>query len=261
MMAAPVAAQTAAVHVSVEGGLACSRNKSVVADDFLKLGDRGCGGTGAVEIGKTGAPVFSIFDHWAVRGRYTTFDDAKTLVDGTDRVDVSFKDRRIVLDAEVGAKVPFGLFGGTTRATVGIRYANWQGDFHAVATAGAALGMTEAVRLETAGIGPRIGLRSSIPLGTHWMYESRFGLAALFSRHDEVTGTFAAGRESNVVYSIDSSSALSYKLTGSDAGPVASVGVYSEYWFNQIQLQDGADEYKRNRHSWGPFARVRVPLQ
>jgi hypothetical protein len=256
-------AQSAIGYLSVEGGLACSRNKSFL--DFsptdFKIGDNGCGGTGALEIGQTGRTVVGIFDHWALRGRLTSFDDKLHAVFGPGPVDLKMTDKRFVLDAELGTKLPLGLFGGTSRLVVGLRYATWSAavDFADLT------GNAANIDADTSGFGPRIGLRSSIPLGTQFMYESQTGIAALFSRHklrETVNGV--AGLEmtgDKMVYSIDSSSALSYKFNDAPSSAVASVGLFSEYWFGQSHVRDGADDFKRNRHSWGPFLRMRMPLQ
>jgi hypothetical protein len=269
LAAATVSAGSAAVaqsgsgraHLSVEGGSACSNNEDFVANGFYSIGSGGCGWTGAIELGRTGAPVFSLFDHWAVRARFTRFaDDTSYINDSLRRVDIDLVDRRMVLDAEVGTKLPFALFGGTSRIVVGLRYARWTGDLSGRDTAG----NSESFNYETSGLGPRLGLRSAIPLGTHFMLESQTGAAALFSTHEfSVTANgIALGSISqrHTTYSIDSSTALSYKLNGTEAGPVASVGLFSEYWFNQIEIR-GTATFDRNRHSWGPFARLRVPLQ
>lgn len=265
MLAVAVALPTIAVaqaptltHIAVEGGMACSRNTaySELASgvDTVRIGNDGCGGTGALEIGRTGAAVFNVFDHWALRGRYTTFQDKGTA--GTAfPVSGKFTDSRFVLDAEVGAKFNgISFFGGTSRIVVGLRFASWSANFDTVD----ALGDTNRDRMETTGFGPRIGLRSTIPLGTRFMYESQSGFAALYGRHSFDGAALDAARTSTV-FSIDTSSALSYKFSESETGPVVSVGLASEYWFNQSAVGNGTDRI--NRHSWGPFLRLRTPLQ
>jgi hypothetical protein len=249
-------------HLSVEGGVACSNNRALIdVTGFGTIGNKGCGGTGAVEFGQTGKPVFSIFDHWAIRGRYTTFDHSRDLVVPGGAAVLSFEDSRVVVDAELGAKLGFGLFGGTSRATIGVRAAKWNGDLEARGTAGAVLGESGTARFETSMVGVRLGLRSSIPLGTHWMYESNMGAAAMHGSHRSrsVENGMPDGdtKASNPVFSIDTSSALSYKFNGTDTGLIGSVGLFSEYWFKQIDI----DGDRRNRNSWGPFIRARMPLQ
>jgi hypothetical protein len=248
-------------HVSVEGGVACSRNRAVVTMDGIAIGNKGCGGTGAVEIGRTGQPVLGVFDHWAIRGRFTSFDQTRDIVVGGSAGSLSFEDSRVVIDAEVGRNLGFGLFGGTSRGTIGLRAGSWDGELAGRITAGPGAGSEASVQLETQMIGVRLGLRSSIPLTSHWMYESNLGFAAMQGRHRakalEDGVTVDQARASNAVYSIDSSSALSYKFNGADTGLIGSVGLFSEYWFNQTEIGD----MKRNRHSWGPFLRARMPLQ
>ncbi len=247
--------------VSVEGGLACSRNKPVLANQFdLGLGKEGCGGTGAIELGTIGKPVLGVFDLWAIRARYTTFQDKASGDYYGEPLQTTFTDRRYVLDAEVGKKTPFGMFGGTSYVTAGVRYAAWSGRQDVKTVYGAVVANRIVTDLETNGIGPRIGLRSHIPLGSHWMIESRSGASALFGNYDgkvTINGVFERDSKSaGTVFNIDSSSALSYKFTGADTGPVVSVGLFSEYWFGQSKF----DGVKDNRHSLGPFVRYRMPL-
>jgi hypothetical protein len=257
--ATSAAAQNA--YVAVEGGLACSTGKTVIEEPGVKLGDNGCGGRGTIEVGRTGAQLFGILDHWALRGRLSETKDKSGFVDAGTGVDISFRERRTVLDAEVGAKTPFGMFGGVSRLTVGLRYGVWAGDLNSLAVSGPGVGDTAKVAFESAGFGPRIGLRSSIPLGTHWMYESAMGASALFSsgkaRAFENGVLTDQTSRNGTVYSIDSVSLLSYKLNGTEAGSVISVGIASDYYFNQVP---GSTE-KVNRYSFGPVARFRMPLQ
>jgi hypothetical protein len=254
----------APLQLTVDGGLACSKNRAIgQLDATTDVGVKGCGGTGGVELARTGAPVAGFFDHWALRGRFTQFDQSKTSAAGT--AGLSFDDERVVLDAELGRKIDlFGRFlpGGTSRLTLGVRYAAWEGTRSR--SAGPAAGpLAEIGRetFETEGFGPRIGLRSSFPLAANWMVESRSGVAALFASHkrEDVVGGIAVGRasSSNPVYSFESAMALTYLLRGTETGPALSVGYLSEYWFRQTDV----DGFTRNRHSAGPFARVRVPLQ
>jgi hypothetical protein len=248
-------------HVSVEGGLACMNGKVIAEPGGVKLGDNGCGGRGSIEVGRTGATVFGVLDHWALRGRLSQSRDKGSFVDAGDSFDVAFTERRTVLDAEVGAKTPFGMFGGVSRVTLGLRYASWKGELSEIVTAGPAIGDSLKTTFETSGFGPRIGLRSSIPLGTHWMFESAMGASALFSDSKldiNFNGTaFGAGSKRGTVYSIDSVSMLSYKLNGTENGSVISVGIASDYYFNQAPI---AAE-RVNRYSFGPVARFRMPLQ
>jgi hypothetical protein len=252
MSVAGAAAQSAGKpFVDVEAGAACSNNRDV-SSAVPDLGDNGCGWTGAVAIGQFGKAIIGPFDYWSVRGRYTKFDD--------DSAAFSFADRRMVVDAEIGAKLGFGFFGGTSRVVGGIRFANYRGDFGGMLGSGLITSDAKFV-----GIGPRIGMVSSIPLGSSFRYDSQNGVAALFGRHEIAqsisgveTGT-ASG--TGVVYSLESSSALTYLM--GKAGAEVSLGVRSEYWFGQSKLEESAttNSINRNRHSWGPFARVRVPLQ
>ncbi len=243
-------------YIAVEGGLACSNGKTVMETADVKIGDNGCGGRGTIEVGRTGAQVYGILDHWALRGRLSDSKDRGSFVDGGAGVDVSFRERRTVLDAEVGAKTPFGMFGGVSRVTFGLRYGAWTGDVIAVST----MGDTRKNSFETSGFGPRIGMRSSIPLGTHWMYESVFGASALFSRGEGnkfENGVLTDATSSNgTVFSIDSLSLLSYKLNGTETGSVVSIGLASDYYFNQVP----GESEKVNRYSFGPVARFRMPL-
>lgn len=264
--AASIAAMTAAhaqqgTYVVLEGGLACARNKAYVELAGQKVGDNGCGGTGAIEFGRTGVPVLGYFDHWAIRGRTTSFKDDETAGIRTD----TFKDKRLTLDAEVGAKAPWGgFFGGTSRITLGLRYAAWDGRYELSAPGGAPFSVVDD--FEARGFGPRIGLRSHIPLGSNWAIESQTGLAALFADHkftNTTNGTVSPDTSrSRVVYSFESTTLLSYMPSGNLGGLVLSAGVTSEYAFRQINADDGtANGIRQNRHSWGPVARVRIPLQ
>jgi hypothetical protein len=238
--------------IALDGGANCTTGKAIIDAGNFKLGDNGCGGRGGVEVGRTGAQVYGIFDHWAIRGRFATTNDK---ADGGTFV-ISFPERRSTLDAEVGAKTPFGLFGGVSRVTLGLRYGAWQGKLFA--TDGIdSVGTT----FDTAGFGPRIGMRSSIPLGNNFLFESMLGASALFSTGKGVTFENGVVTDSvsrrGTVYSIDSMSLLSYQLNGTTAGPVISVGIASDYNFNQVLALDN----KLNRHSFGPVARFRMPLQ
>ncbi len=244
-------------YVAVEGGLSCITGKAIIDEPGMKLGDNGCGGRGSIEVGRTGAPLFGILDHWALRGRLSETKDKLTYVDPATTVDATLRERRTVLDAEVGARTPFGLFGGVSRMTLGLRYAAWNGDMSATSVPGT----SEKFTFDTTGFGPRIGMRSSIPLGTHLMYESTMGASALFSRgtgKSFVNGVLVdSGSENGTVFSIDSLSLLSYKLNGAETGSVLSVGIASDYYFNQVP---GSDP-RVSRYSVGPVARFRMPLQ
>jgi hypothetical protein len=247
-------------HIAVEGGAACSRNKSFVDINGIEVGDNGCAGTGAIEVGRTGSQVTGIFDHWAVRGRFTALLDKER--PSSLAVYGGFLDRRYVADAELGTPVNLlNFFGGTQRITVGVRFAHWRGNFLLDDNTGTP---REALRGEmlTYGAGPRVGLRTSVPLGPNFMYESQLGAAALYSHHGgrafasqngALAGT-AGFSNSDFVFNIDSSSALSYKLDGSETGRVLSVGLFSEFWFQQAK----SDANSTNRHSWGPFVRFRM---
>jgi hypothetical protein len=168
-----------------------------------------------------------------------------------------------VLDAEVGVKTPFSMFGGTTRATFGLRYAQWTGELEARERGNPANNATS--ELTASGFGPRIGAMSMIPLGTHWSYESRFGIAALFGSQKaehRIAGVFDTSTSNNrPVFSVDSLSLLSYRPGGNGTGLAISAGLFSEYWIRQINFGDDADVGRRSRNSWGPVARVRFPLQ
>jgi hypothetical protein len=253
-------------YVSLEGGAACVTGKTIVEPaPGTKLGDDGCGGRGTIEFGRTGVPVLGLFDHWAIRARYSRSKDSEGYVAVGSGVDASFTDKRFVFDAELGARLPFSPFGflglvGTTRATVGLRYVDWQGDLLLVGVSGPALGLSDRTVVDTTGWGGRIGLRSNLILSSHWMIESNSGLSLLDGRGK--TTFFANGvnlgstKTSDTVWSFDSTTLLSYKLNGSDAGPVLSVGVASDYYFNQVP---GADE-KVKRFNMGPVVRYRMPL-
>jgi hypothetical protein len=210
--------------------------------------------------------VVSVFDHWAIRGRYTAFDDDQRIFSGGNDVAASFTDRRFVLDAELGLKFsgPLNLatlFGGTSRLVVGLRYAAWRGNLSASVLSGPDAGDSAAVRMDTVGAGPRIGMRSSIPIGQSFLWESRSGVAALYARHkaSEVENGLVTDRakDTNWVFSVETSSALTYKIDGVETGRLVSLGLFSEYWFHQTHI----DDVKRNRHSWGPFLRVTLPMQ
>jgi hypothetical protein len=264
LSATSVAAQSA--YVAVDGGLSCARGKTVEDIGGAELGDDGCGGRGGIEVGRTGAPVFSVFDHWALRGRFSQTKDKESFVLGASGGDASFDERRTTLDAEIGARTPFSMFGGVSRVTLGLRFAGWDGDLKATATSGPDAGTVGQIKLETTGFGPRIGFRSSIPLGTHFMYESAMGLSALFSRTKgqmfENGVLMGDGSGSGTVFSFDSMSLLSYKLNGKDTGPVISIGIASDYYFNQVPTDSSlTSSDKVNRYSFGPVARFRMPLQ
>ncbi len=263
-LANSASAQVAAgSYGSVEGGIACSRNNSFLdlSNAGAKIGDNGCGGTGAIEVGGVGKTVVGVFDYWALRGRLTTFKDSEHAVVGPIFADFKMADRRVVLDAELGAKLPYSFMGGVSRVVVGVRYARW----NAAIDITDSFGNSASVNASAAGVGPRIGLRSSIPLGHHFSYESQMGAAALFGRNklsetDNGVPVYAL-QANTTVYNLDFSSAISYKFNDHAAGPVASLGVFSEYWFQQVAVNSFGEDFKRNRHSWGPFLRVSVPMQ
>jgi hypothetical protein len=264
-MSSPSVAQQG-TYVSVEGGFACTTGKTILEPaPGSKLGDDGCGGRGTIELGRTGVPVFAFFDHWAVRARISKSKDSESYIVAGSGVDASLTDKRFVFDAELGARLPFSPLGflglnGTTRATVGVRYVDWQGDTFAQGVSGPALGLTEQFTYDTSGWGARIGLRSNLVLNSHWMIESNSGLSLLDGRSKlraTINGVFAGeARTNGTVWSFDSSTMLSYKLNGSDNGPVLSAGIASDYYFNQIP--EATDKVKR--FSWGPVARIRIPL-
>jgi hypothetical protein len=253
-------------YVTFEGGATCITGKTVLEPvPGTNLGDNGCGGRGTIEFGRTGAPLLGLFDHWAVRARYSRSKDDESYVVAGSGIDGSLTDKRFVLDAELGARLPFSPLGflgfeGTTRATVGVRYVDWQGDAFALAVSGPLAGQSERFVFDTTGWGGRIGLRSNMILSERWMLESNSGLSVLDGRGKTtvfVNGVnFGSVKSSDTVWSFDSTTMLSYLLSGSNSGTVLSVGVSSDYYFNQVP---GADE-KVKRFSWGPVARIRVPL-
>jgi hypothetical protein len=241
--ATAASAQNASQYLTVEGGAACSKNRATVivtnGVDTVKLGDDGCSGTGSVETGRTGAPVIGVFDHWAVRGRFTSLVDKEE----TGTFTATQKDRRFVLDAEIGTKTNIlNFFGGTERVTIGARFAHWNASVSDV--------MPTSLDASSFGIGPRIGMRSSSILWTHFVHESQMGASALIGR----ASGMVSGRA--VTYGLDTSSSLGYMLDGKESGRVFSVGMFSEYWFNNFEGVSG----NVRRHSSGPFLRFRMPL-
>jgi hypothetical protein len=249
LAAAPVAAQ-APVTLAIDAAGACGalpKSYSFDGNVFgLDLQD-GCGPRGAIELARTGAPLLGAFDHWAIRGSANAHEIKQTSL-GSDFVT---KDRATIIDAEIGALLPWqGFFGSISRVTLGVRYA----DYGFEATQSPA-GLSR--RFESSGFGPRIGMRSTLPLWNGFAIESQNGLSAVFTRKDFRQGA-TVEKGNDTVFMYDSTTALSWSATEVGKGLTLSLGVHSNYAFDQLSTQALGDI---RRFDWGPFARLRVPLQ
>ncbi len=281
-VAGPVAAQQAsagkpALFAVLEGGWNCAQGENLMPKGSgRELGDNGCGGTGLIGVGQTNANLGGGFNAWAINVRRSaTHDSLNTVAAGTGS-DLGFRERRTVIDAEIGR--PFSLlgswFGETTDLTLGLRYAHYRGniDFNDL-TGGAVTARGEA-RFAYSGIGPRVGMNSTLVLNPQWRLVSEGAVAVLFGRQsykeDDFNGAGALTSStslgnSGTVVNYDSTYAVTYALSGHKANGIEiTAGLRQEYWFNQLRvkgLMAGDPVYERDRNSIGPFARVRVPLQ
>jgi Legionella pneumophila major outer membrane protein precursor len=236
-----------AVFATLEGGAACTTGEKFETFSGARLGSGECGFAGALRLDQTGVPLWLGFDSWGAGVRYMGVDQTKT--GGLDQLD----ERRFVIDVDASRPLGFGLFGGTSALVVGIRYADYQGDIRDAGVAGS---------FEFRGIGPRIGLAGSIPLGTNFRFDTRSSISALFGHHDNAVTGVGSQDHSGTVFVYESNMALTYAFAPQGNGPEFSIGVRSEYWFNQVRTKDDAlfNKTSIDRNAIGPFARVKIPL-
>lgn len=127
--------------------------------------------------------------------------------------------------------------------------------------------LSEQEVIDTSSLGVRVGWRSTIPLGTHWMVESYAGAAIMLGRATRsetlnmIDQNIDDSSRTGIVLSIDSTTLLSYKLTGADTGPIISAGLLSEVWMNQTASPKLSGANRFDRLSWSPVVRFRMSLQ
>jgi hypothetical protein len=294
-------------YIAVDGAFPCLIGETAASRLGYKLGESGCAPRLGVELGRTGAPTILGADLWVLRLQYGKSKDSEGVTFPTFATEDSFTDKRLTLDAELGWRMRMAWFGGTHRATLGLRYGYWHGDLvvdnaptaeatetppvtlpiEPIGPRPTVIGPTRPIRprlvglglLQPVGIAPsifsetisthtlgmRFGWRSTIPLSSHWMIETNTGAAILVgraSRRFEASDLPEAdeARRTGLMYSIDTTALLSYRLNGSDTGPIASLGVTAEAWLNQTANPSFARANHFDRFSWGPIARLRVPL-
>jgi hypothetical protein len=233
--------------ITLDGGAACTTGDKYTTLSGARLGSGACGFSGAVRFDQTGVPLWLGFNNWGAGVRYHGVDQSKNA--GLDQLD----ERRYVIDLDATRPLGFGLFGGTSALLVGLRYASYEADLVDAGVSGSA---------EFRGIGPRLGLAGSIPLGSNVRIDSRSSISALFGKHENVVPGIASQSFSSTVFVYESNLALTYVFTPGRNGPELSIGVRTEYWFDQLRTKDDAAFNKSNidRNAIGPFARVKIPL-
>jgi hypothetical protein len=266
------------------------------------FGNGDCGWTGHIGLMQERQGAFlGLADYWGVFVRHT--------VPGSDRfassasaayfyygyskyygVDVrgKFQEEWTVVDFEAGSDIGIGSATGKLRLFAGLRYARYTGKLDATSTFtiaapfyGFAYSAAYSIfaRHGFEGIGPRAGFTGTIPITGVVGFTFGGSASALWGRHKftyqasgPFLGTFVSQSDWDWVFNVEAEAGLLFRLFQT-SGATLTVGVRSEWWFDQVKLtgvnfncgclyaytntlQGGT----LDRHNWGPFVRVKIPL-
>lgn len=264
----------------------------------LKLTDDEWGWTGRIGFGQQ-APgaFFGMSNSWAIFVRHTDFrsqnstgtltSDASFYLtsDGsvyggifpnyTGPVAGSFDEKRTVVDFEVGQDIGIGAPGLKVGVFGGVRYARFKSDSSISGTITGSYALYYNVALNTDsefnGVGPRIGVQTTIPLGANIGFALAGSASALYGSRDTrttsvifdsffgvTTTTTSKNDERTWVKNVEAEAALTFGL-GPGSGEL-DLGVRGEAWFDQSVDYATASGRELDRNNWGPFARYKLNL-
>lgn len=287
-------AQRPALFVSLEGGAACQfgdtinaapaldwvaglHNFAVTANNY-KFGEGECGLTGRIGIGEENIKAFGgLFNYWGVFVRETDFRNDRFKASGAayyisdptysgqGSANGNYKEKRTVVDFEIGRDIGIGSRGEDLRVFGGLRYARFKGNARIEGTyvyydpAPHDYPFSAQHRFEFDGVGPRIGLTARVPLQGGFGILFTGAAAVLYGDRTtkfqfDVPGFISGAlKDTNRgwVTNLEGEAGLTFAFAPS-AELVA--GVRAEGWFDQISSGTAVDSADRN--NWGPFARL-----
>lgn len=200
----------------------------------------------------------------------------------------TFKEERTVVDFEVGKDIGIGRPGGNVRLFGGLRYARNTNSFKTGGSVESALSFfyyytnaysdfSLSAKQRFDGIGPRLGISGRQPLAQQLSLVFSTSASALWGRHRIEVDANGPGlneafstSDHGWVTNLEGEVGLSFLFA--PGGAELTGGVRAEAWFGQArpanvdfsaipeESSDFSFKGKLDRHNWGPFLRLNVPL-